>query len=460
MRYDNTSPLSIETYAKQLEGKCLREVASGYTIYGGKGKLGQLIETQYFGYDLNSDSEADFIKAGVELKVCPLKRINKRPNSDMLIKRVGLSAKERIVISIINYEKIVDEKWETASFRKKLHILLMFYLHDSNIEVDNQSFELISLWKPNEEDLKIIEQDWKIIKKKVDEGKAHEISEGDTMYLGACTKGATKKSIRVQPNSKTLAMQRAFSLKRNYVDFILEELYLKKKKNVAIKSENKYNFFEVLKNNFQELNGKTLEEIAEKYDILRDRKSKAFLNLFTKELIGKMFNQEFNKIKELDKSGMELKCILLLPNGNPKESMSFEQINYCEIMGEEWLESTIRDKFENKKHLWIVFRANRIYNRQLDLRLDEIVFDKMIYWNMPISDLDIYYYQLWKDTVGKIQEGIYDDFMKTKDNPVGHIRPKAKNAKDLMMTPQGTLERKMCFWLNASYVAEQISKKN
>ena len=49
-----------------------------------------------------------------------------------------------------------------------------------------------------------------------------EISEGDTMYLGACTKGPTaEKSLRSQPFSDIKAKQRAYSLKQSYVSEIL-----------------------------------------------------------------------------------------------------------------------------------------------------------------------------------------------------------------------------------------------
>ena len=72
-----------------------------------------------------------------------------------------------------------------------------------------------------EEDLVIIENDWKTIMEKVRSGRAHELSEGDTMYLAACTKGATAASVRPQPFSAIPAKQRAYSLKSSYMTQIL-----------------------------------------------------------------------------------------------------------------------------------------------------------------------------------------------------------------------------------------------
>lgn len=142
----------------------------------------------------------------------------------------------------------------------------------------------------------------------------------------------------------------------------------------------------------------------------------------------------------------------------PKESMSFEQIDYCEMVNEEWETSNIRDKFENKKHLWIVFKSKVNFEKQSELSLDDIILTNVMFWNMPISDLDGSMYKVWLDTTDKIKQGIYDDFIKISDGEIAHIRPKGQSAKDLTPTPQGTEERKKCFWLNAKYIKEQIER--
>ena len=67
------------------------------------------------------------------------------------------------------------------------------------------------------EDLKQIEEDWNYIINKIRNGKAHEISEADTMYLGACPKGANSKDTRTQPFSDIKAMRRAFCFKQSYM---------------------------------------------------------------------------------------------------------------------------------------------------------------------------------------------------------------------------------------------------
>ena len=85
--------------------------------------------------------------------------------------------------------------------------------------------KLVDDWNYPNEDLLVIKRDWLFIQNKIKEGKAHELSEGDTFYLGACTKGSTAaSSFRDQPFNKEKAKQRAFSLKQGYVNHIIASI--------------------------------------------------------------------------------------------------------------------------------------------------------------------------------------------------------------------------------------------
>ncbi|KHO38481.1 DNA mismatch repair protein MutH [Clostridium tetani] len=470
-KYDKTDRKSIEEYARRLINKSLSEVnknnnCSRFNNEKSKGRLGQIIEEEYFGYKINSNQEADFSEAGVELKVCPLKSINKKPNSKLIREKLGYSAKERIVLGIIDYFKLNDERWDNNSIRNKCkELLLMFYMNEKGVPKEDLIFKIITLWKPSDRDLKIIERDWRTIALKVKQGKAHEISEGDTMYLGACTKGSTaEKSKRKQPNSNILAQQRAFSYKRSYVDCIIEELLqeekLRKYKPIKALSDESLIFDEKIYNVFNSMLQKSILDIMKMYSINRERKAKNFIRLVIDDVCKVIFGDKLDNFDEFRKANIEIKTILLKPNGMPKESMSFEQINYCEIVKEKWETSTIRDKFENKKNLWIIFRSKKNFKKQLELSLNDIILHKVMFWNMPISDLNDSMYRVWKDTVSKIKKGDYDNFIKISNGEIAHIRPKGQNTKDLAFTPQGTKERKKCFWINARYIKEQIEKCN
>lgn len=469
--YDRTNKESIEQYARKLLNRKLSDFTENdkFTNKKSKGRLGQAIEEEYFGYEVNSRKEADFNEAGVELKVCPLKQVNTKSSAKTIREKIGYSAKERMVLSLIDYCELAEEEWNTNTLMKKCkELLLMFYMHEKDEPIEDHIFKLISLWTPSEEDLKIIKNDWNIIVNKVKAGQAHEISEGDTMYLGACTKGSTaEKSKRKQPYSNELAKQRAFCYKRSYVDYIIEELLQreellknsrKKKKKAKRLSDINNQYDEKIFNLFNELCNKSLKDIIEEYEIKRERKAKNYISLVMDDICVKVFGDKLDNFEEFKKAGIEIKTIVLKPNGTPKESMSFEQIDFCSIAEEEWEDSTIRNKFENKKHLWIVFQSAVNFEKQSELDLDDIILKKVMFWNMPISDLEGSMHRVWEDTVKKIKAGDYDNFIKISDGEIAHIRPKGRNSEDLMITPQGTKEKRKCFWLNAKYLKEQIEK--
>jgi len=467
MLYNKLNELSIIEHAKRMEHKSLKQYMQNFqnsslvledsSLYNsGKGSLGQLVEEVVFNYKINSLKDADFSEVKMELKVVPLKRIKAIKSSKLMCKKLGISVKERIILSIIDYMSITEENWEINSLSIKMSkLLLMFYLYEKDVEILDYVFQLVDKWEPSPSDLEIIKRDWELIVKKINSGRAHELSEGDTYYLGAATKGATAKSLRKQPFASELAMQRAFSFKRSYVESIFEELLTKKPAITVIIEKPLETLIQEIMSKYK---GLTLLEIKK---ILNIKKSSAknWLNIFCKDMLMHELGQDIESYNQIKKAGIELKTICLQVNNIPRESMSFEQIDYEEIITEKWEDSNIRSKFESKKHLWVIFKALVPYKMQKDLALDDIVFEQCIIWNMPISDLEGPYKLLWEDTVLKIKRNEFNKFIKSKENLVGHIRPKATDSRDKIIF-KGREVPKKAFWLNARYVAEQIQKYN
>lgn len=222
--YDANNTESILKYAKQLENKTLREIFSNEVlesmreeIEGNKGKFGQILERYFFGYECNSDSEPDF-PCGLELKVTPLK-INKNRS---------ISPKERLVCNIINFENIVNETWENSTFLKKNgNMLIIQYIDPLDKNINRLDYKILKVFIHNINDdfehYQQFKEDWHTIVSKIKDGKAHKLSESDTKYLGACTKGATAAtSFRKQPNSEDPAKQRAFSFKTKYMKSLIQ----------------------------------------------------------------------------------------------------------------------------------------------------------------------------------------------------------------------------------------------
>lgn len=437
-QYDDSDPESIERFAQQLIGTTLREVVGAKTAgrFKGKGRLGQLVEECFFGYKPNSTSEPDFPKAGVELKTSPLKVTNSK-----------LVSKERLVLNIIDYIAEVNKTFETSSFWSKNRLLLLlFYLHDSSkIDID-LTFRICRLWDYPEEDLKIIKDDWLKIVTKVRNGEAHLLSEADTLYLAACTKGATAaSSFRSQPYSLDPAKQRAFSLKSKYLNFIIDDS-LKRQSELAMKDaaggyRKGQTFEDFVIERFAPYYGDSVPEIAAKLGIELSS-SKHNYYLIAKAILGiKKY-----RIAEFEKANVELKTIRLKSNGVPKESMSFKQIQFLGIVNETWENSYWLETL-TKRFFFVVFQFDRLGTLRLK---------KAFFWAMPVKDLEVAR-RFWEDTRRKIATGCHDDFIKESDNRICHVRPKARDSNDRMLAPSGRKEKKMAYWLNSKYIAEVVA---
>lgn len=457
--YNPNDKNSILDYAKLLKGKTLRQVCNIDNIKNnrkGKGHFGQILEEFYFFYKPNSDSEPDFPIAKLELKSTPLKQLQKQE----------YRSKERLVLSIINYLEIVNQDFETSSFWKKnANILLIFYLHQAGYDILDYLIKLVDEWSFPKTDLEIIKQDWQLIKQKIADGKAHELSEGDTFYLGACTKGANALSVRKQPFSKIPAKQRAYSLKQGYVNHIIasiagetKEVYGKLIPSVAVAK--KQTIEEIVISKFKPYYNKTVEQILKKTGVKINTTAKSFYANLTKAILGIELDKE---IEEFEKAEIIVKTVRLKENNLPKEDISFSNFKYEEIVNEEWDESNFKDILEHK-FLFVFFQFEK----------KKLVLRNVKFWNMPYEDI-LEAEKVWaktKDIVskGKIVKEIvgttrYTNFPNKSFNSVSHVRPHATNAADTYPLPtkdkltKAKEYTKHCFWLNNTYVRDEIYLK-
>lgn len=443
--------------AKEAEGKTFGSIDKRNRIQNerAKGHLGQIIEESHFGYEINSNKEADFENLGIELKVTPVKQ-NKNGT---------LSAKERLVLNIINYHEEILLNFHNSSFwMKNEKLLLMFYLWIP--EVKRADFQVLKsyLHKYPKSDLAVIKKDWEFIVQKIKDGRAHELSEADTNYLGACSKGASKSSLRSQPFSDEMAMQRAFSLKQSYMTSLVRQLIRKEdlvKLSSAEELENK-SFEEILNDKFSPYIGKTLKQISEETQQTINRGSKAFLQQFISGLLG-IKGTKLNQIEEFEKANIQLKTVRLEPNGLPQEHMSFKNIDFNKWAEENWEESWIKNYFEETKLLFVVFEYKETKNQNPHR---ELYFKGIKLWNMPQKNIDQELYNFWHHTQSLIHNGVQLIPVKQKTrtimsnnlpgsdfNKICHIRPKAQNSKDQVPLPDGRMITKQAFWLDRQLIS-------
>lgn len=455
--YDPKDATSIWQYSAGLLGHTLREFIDGELEkeYTGKGALGQMVEEIYFHLANNSRAEADFHSAGVELKCTPLKHG----------RREALLIKERLVCGMINYCELVGEDFEESHFYTKCQLmLLLFYLHIQDVNKLDLEFLISLLWKFPDKDLEIIRQDYYTIVNKVKQGLAHEISEGDTLYLGACRKGVDGSSVTIQPYSATLAPTRAFCLKQSYMSTILRWIIETKKNHlnmlnpelsslVSLQALKEESFETIVLKRYLKYIGQGYEKIAKslKVDLSKNPKNKFAMIASAIGTNGKKTN--INATEEFLKSGLMMKAIRVQANGRIKESMAFENINYKEVYKEEneWIDSRCYDIFTSR-FLFVIFREQTP-------NIGDYVLDKIFFWTMPPADLNVAE-DYWKN----IKQCVNDNhiapeyFWKIGDHKLFHVRPKGRDIEDLAPNPHGGKARKYCYWFNNEYITDIVNK--
>ena len=379
-----------------------------------------------------------------------------------------MSAKERLVLNIINYFEEVEKEFKTSSFwMKNKTLLLMFYLWIPEIKRSEYKIVKAYLHKYSPEDLAIIEQDWNVIVQKIRSGKAHELSEADTNYLAACTKGASRKSLREQPFSDEPAMQRAFSLKQSYMTAIVRKIFNEEDliRFTTQEELKEKTLLQILEEKFLPYKNMSLKEISAHTNLNINHHSKAFLQEFISGLLG-IQGTKLDQIDEFAKANIQFKTIRLEPNGISREHMSFKNVDFIQWEKETWDESWLKQFFEKSKLLFVVFyyKETSKENPKRDL-----FFKGIKLWNMPKQTIENELKDFWYYVQSLIRDGIELTPVKQKNrviiknnlpkpnfNGICHIRPKARDGSDKTTLPNGDKITKQAFWFDKEYVKNII----
>lgn len=453
-------------YAKTLTNKSVREAlnskkkdyediaiddnsdilseSNGMEEYHGKGNFGNFLEEQYFGKKNDSKSAPDFSNLGIELKSSPLKKNSKGT----------FVVKERLVLGMIDYFEMAEETFDSSHFLgKNAHLLLVFYIYEKAVNLFDIRIDLVDFWDIVSHDLNQIREDWETIHKKIREGNAHLISEGDTLLLGACTKGQTReKSLGSQPYSNIQAKSRALCFKTKYINTIYSILKEKKESSPDInrlQDSSWRTLPDILNEKFSPFIGKDTKELCAMLNHEYNVKEKSIYGSLSRKMLG--LTKKTDSFYEFDIANIQIKSIRIEANGSVKEAMSFKNIVYLEIESEEWEDSSFFEELTS--HFVFTF-----FRRQ-DKDSNNYIFDGFLFWHMPLEDIEEAH-KVWEDTKEKICNNDFLHFLKQKDNRVSHVRPKAQNANDTMETPFHTQEKKMCFWLNNKYIRDVIVKEH
>lgn len=467
-----------------------------------KGWIGNSIESDYFLLPNNNRHEADFANIGVELKVTPIKHTKR-----------GWSAKERLVLNIFDFNDEYKRTFENASFMEKASLMeLIQYEFQKNIpspELEIKAATFLDLHELPEEDLLIIKNDWNIIIDKIKQGKAEELSESLTQYLGAAPKGSkSEKNMTTQPFSDIKAHRRAFSLKSTYMTQLTRQILdgsfqsshdnaVLNKSHIAepskeyvtnehiIKNINqlkKYSLEEIIIQKFQPYFGKTKTELAQILNInIPEKDDKASTALIAKRILN--LNTDIQNTDEFLKSGLIMKTIVANSKKHSiKENFKLFTVNFQDIIDNNWEDSEFRDFLLSHRFMLVIY----------DQTDTDMIFKGIKFWNVPYTDIEEVAREMWLMLKNIISQGvtltytpantkkgyiIKNNLPSIKDNSMAHIRPNARKSSyrndnntvkmpykhQWINRPDHLIDElsdeymtKQAYWLNAQYMYKQI----
>ena len=451
----------------------------------GKGDIGQAYEEGWFNYACNEEAEPDFKEADIELKVTPF-----------LINSRGYRAKERLSLGKINYR---DENWneyeESRFWTKNHHLLVMYYQYIKSLKRENFSVEKIDeilLEELPERDQMIIRHDWEKIARYVKEGKAHELSERDFMYLSPARKGSGGDEKVKYDDRYPKAKPRAYSFKKSYMTKLFNERMLTSEEvsyilpDIVLPKEKEFD--DILIETLKPYLGRTVDSLKKEFPNYRSGYSEK------NDIIKQIYKSkgDLEETDEFQKANYRLRTLTVDAKGTPTQDMSFSAFDFEALVKEKtWKDSIVYDEMIYSKILLVIFSKNS--------EGKEILNNAMI-WYIPKKD-ENKVKEVCKETRSVIKNGIIlqqrvshdrngrliftykNNFPKSKFNKVAHVRNKAgeseyfgENGNSVKLkkpaevitlkeipeelkgvpVPTGEYMTKQCFWFNKKYMKQQI----
>lgn len=488
------TPEEVKQRAEEAIGHSFKEIfelarkfqqENGLKEKHGKGDIGQAYEEGWFNYACNEEAEPDFKEADIELKIMPF-----------LINSRGYRAKERLSLGKINYK---DENWnkykESRFWTKNHHLLVMYYQYIRGGKREDFSVEKIDeilLEKLPERDQILIQHDWEKIACYVKEGKAHELSERDFMYLSPARKGSGGDEKVKYDDRYPKAKPRAYSFKKSYMTKLFNERMVTPEEiahilpDTALSKEKEFD--DILLETLKKYLGRTVDSLKKEFPNYRSGYSDK------NNIIKQIYNSEceLEETDEFKKANYKLRTLTVDENGTPTQDMSFSALDFDALVEEKsWTESIVYDEMIDSKFLLVIFSKNADGK--------EILNNAMI-WYIPKKD-ENKVKEVWKETRKVIKNGIKlrqkfshdregklifvyeNNFPKSDFNKVAHVRNKAgkseyfcENGNSVRLKkpaefialkeipeelqdapiPTGEYMTKQCFWFNKKYMKQQI----
>ena len=433
-------------YTSGIIGKTFRDLDVNHLLQDDvkdKGILGKIVETGFYKYDNNTKAEADFANLGIELKV----------TGYVKNKNGTISAKERLVLSKINYNDIISEEFDFSKLLfKNKKILIIWYEYDYKKKIGDFVITNYQLYNMENDSL-IIKNDFNIIREKVISGKAHLISEGDTSYLGACVKGINGDERVSQPKSDIPAKPRAFSLKHSYLTGILKQVnstFALEVDDYEYKTVEEYVFAQI-----KQYIGKTQIDI---YSEIMDNPldgpvPKNIGKILSDKLIGT--DEELpDKSPLFTKTSYKIKNIPVDSNYYPLERMSFRTLKLSDFDGE-WEESEWKKFFEEVTIIALCYEGDK------DIRNGDRVLKGIKKITFTYDDIESFglSYNMVKEAINKKDISLLP-YPNSYDNQFLEVAPKGAKGSNSYETFFDNDSTKVCFMMNKDFIYSKLIDAN
>lgn len=333
-------------------GKTLGEIDQTGIFAGkpkNKGVAGDVVEQSVLGYPADCRQDPDIEIDGVPYEVKTTGVIKDRSGGDYV-------AKEPMSITAVSVDRIWREEFSSSAFWHKLeHMLIAYYLYnegraakvEDTLEYAQFPFLGYDLHEWSEEDRKVLESDWRLVRDFVERVQVERL-DPDAEY----------PKISHELNRKLLYTDTApkwpnpprWRLKRSTVTALVQSCL----GNVLERLPTHFSSYEELERECRNLRlrfgGMTAEEIAREVGFTGKLSGKSV----NEGLIVRMFGGKAKKMSKVDafaKAGIRCKTAVL-KNGAVKmtEDTKFARIDFDEVTDEDvsWEESTALENFSGR----------------------------------------------------------------------------------------------------------------
>lgn len=443
--FDLLDAESVRGWAGRLQGRTLGEAMTSsqrasWSASGGKGDVGLAVE-HYFDISQNSDHAPDFAELGLELKVAPLR-----------LDPEGLTAKERVSITAINYGTIADEAFDGSALDLKTRrVLFVFYEWQADQDPLEARVHAVMWWDRDGFADHGARDCHDYVRTRVAAGQAHLITSKHTAVVEPATKGQ-KGGEWHPPGGGRPAKPRAFAFKRDYVHVLWRGA------GVAASDPDPYEaaeeFRRFLRRRILEHRGQSVREIDARLGLGVNMGAKHAHRLVANGIITRIRGVDLDEdevpiggLEQLERLGITPKVVRLAPDGTPRETPPFAGVGFDRIAETPFEQSRLA--IETSEIMWILWSGD---GRVPDSRLLDIG-----YW-IPTDEERASIRADYESARAAISASDPEGLPRAADVESFHVRTKGTDAQDVGRLPDGRLATRRGFYMNKPFARRVVAE--